>query len=88
MANFLVDFETYTFCFPSELSRGGGRGRGMGRGGEGRGGEGEVYPPIDFSQLINVYTVLMHYVLFIKQVPKIGYIDCACKIPYKVRKCL
>ncbi len=39
MANFLADFETYTFCFPSELSRGGEGGGGDGdRGGEGEGG--------------------------------------------------
>jgi hypothetical protein len=40
MANFLADFETYTFCFPSELSRGGGRGGEMEiEGGRGRGEE-------------------------------------------------
>jgi hypothetical protein len=31
MANFLADFETYTLCFPSELSWGGGGGREGGR---------------------------------------------------------
>ncbi len=57
MANFLADFETYTFCFPSELSRGGGGGRGGGdgdRGGQGEGGgmmQGRYFLPLTFHSL-------------------------------------
>jgi hypothetical protein len=71
MANFLADIKTNIANFASRLnSHGAGVGGGEmdleGGGGGGRNDAREVFPTIDLSQLINVYTVLMQYVLFIK----------------------